>query len=386
MPLPTVRIGKIVHQRQSRICVCFKYDYALIQHIKKLPGYYWSRSKRCWLFPDQPEQLERLLNHLKGHAEIIDETGDTSINQKGLLKQRKFSEENREVLKGFERFLRGRRYAKSTVSTYYTFMADFLDYTGQKPMGEIDNRDVERFAEDILAPFGYSRSSHRQFISALKQLIAFRPDMLIEEVKLNQPRMPVILPSVLSKEEVIRLLINTRNLKHRAALTMIYSSGLRISELLHLKLSNIDIDRRQVFIESGKGHKDRVVIFAENFLPMYHNYIRTYHPLKYFIEGKPGERYSAESIRAIVKRSARLAEIRKRVTPHTLRHSFATHLLENGVDIRYIQELLGHSSPKTTMIYTHVSRKDILSIHSPLDDTLQQLIDKNKNDKNMLLL
>jgi integrase/recombinase XerD len=385
MPLPTVTIEKIVHQRQSRICIRFKYDFDLIQHLKQLDGYYWSRSNKCWLFPDQGEMLEKLHIHLEGHAEIIDNTGEITINQKGLIKQRKITDEKQAILKGLERYLRGRRYAESTINTYYTFIADFFDFMGQKPFIEISNRDVERFAEEILAPFGYSISSHRQFVSALKQLKAYRPDLQMEEIKLIRPRQSVILPTVLSKEEVIRLLINTRNLKHRAALTMIYSSGLRISELLNLELSDIDLDRRQVFVKSGKGRKDRAVIFAESFLPMCQNYLRTYRPIKFFIEGKPGEHYSAESIRAVIKRSARLAGIHKRITPHTLRHSFATHLLENGVDIRYIQELLGHSSPKTTMIYTHVSRKDLMSIHSPLDDALQQLIEDNKSDKNMLL-
>ena len=385
MPFPKVIIEKVVHQRQSRLCVRFKYDFDLIQHIKKLDGYYWSRSNKCWLFPDHAEMLEKLLSHLAGHAEITDKTNETKINQKGLLKQRKISAEKREILKGFERFLRGKRYAESTVDTYKTFIADFFDYTGDKVFGEINGRDIERFAEDILAPFGYSISSHRQFVSALKQLKAFRPDMQIEDINLIRPRHSVVLPTVLSKEEVIRLLISTRNLKHRAALTMIYSSGLRISELLNLKLSDINSERRQVLVRSGKGRKDRIVIFAESFMPMFNNYINTYRPIKYFIEGKPGEKYSPESIRHIIKRSARMAGIRKRVTPHTLRHSFATHLLENGVDIRYIQELLGHSSPKTTMIYTHVSRKDIMSIQSPLDDALQRIVDKNKSDKNMLL-
>jgi len=385
MPLPTVTIEKIVHQRQSRICVRFKYDFDLIQHIKKLDGYYWSSNNKCWLFPDEGDMIEKLVLHLAGHAEVMDKTSETGINQKGLLKQRRISAEKKEILKGFEHFLRGKRYAESTVDTYKTFIADFLNHTGDKAFGEINNRDAERFAEEILAPFGYSISSHRQFVSSLKQLKAYRPDMQIEEINLIRPRQSVILPTVLSKEEVIRLFINTRNLKHRAVLTMIYSSGLRISELLNLELSNIDIDRRQVFVQSGKGRKDRVVIFAESFLPMFRNYMRTYRPIKYFVEGKPGEKYSPESIRHIIKRSAHLAGIRKRITPHTLRHSFATHLLENGVDIRYIQELLGHSSPKTTMIYTHVSRRDLMSIRSPLDEALKQLIDDNKSDTNMLL-
>jgi integrase/recombinase XerD len=385
MPLPALIIDKVVHKRQIRICLRFKYNSAIIRQIKQIEGYRWSSTKKCWHFPDEPGMVQKIKEHLKGYAEITDHTATVNINQKGLLKQRFFTNESQQILIGFEKYLRGRRYSESTVNTYKTFIADFLFFTGKKPFATITHHDVERYAEEVLFPYGYSISSHRQFISAIKQLIAFRPDTQIENVALVSPRKSVMLPIVLSKEEVLKLLIHTRNLKHRAALTMIYSSGLRISELLNLRLADIDTERRQIFIKSGKGRKDRVVIFAESFLPMFRDYIATYQPQRYFVEGKPGHKYSAESIRAIIKRSAHKAGITKRVTPHTLRHSFATHLLENGVDIRYIQELLGHSSPKTTMIYTHVSRKDILSIQSPLDEALQQMIHNDKDKTNMLL-
>ena len=385
LQLPEIKLGKIIHQRRSRITLEFKYDFAIKEHLKKLEGYRWSASKRVWHFPDTDEMLEKIKNHFKGIAVINDEGMRRTVNMKGVIKERNLSVKKLLFLKEYGKYLRGKRLSESTVSTYTTFLADFLDFLGEKTLEDMTNRDIELFGEDILSAFNYSVSTHRQFISAIKQLKKFRPDLPIEDLKLHRPKKSLILPAVLSKEEVMALLINTKNLKHRAALTLIYSSGLRVGELLNLKLDDMDLVRKQIMIRNAKGRKDRVVIFAENFIPLYNNYIMTYRPVKYFIEGSPGKKYSAESIRAVIKRSSLAAGIRKRVTPHTLRHSFATHLLEDGVDLRYIQELLGHTSPKTTMIYTHVSKKDILKIVSPLDKFQQILPEGDKNNNKLLL-
>ena len=165
---------------------------------------------------------------------------------------------------------------------------------------------------------------------------------------------------------------------------MIYASGLRIGELINLRLQDLDIDRRQIAIKSGKGRKDRYVIMAESFLPLLNNYLNTYMPEKYFVEGlQRGAKYTPGSVRNFLKRSCELAGIKKKVTPHTLRHSFATHLLEFGVDLRYIQELLGHSSTETTMLYTHVTRKSLLQIESPLDKVVQGFFAKDKKDEKL---
>ena len=386
MSLPQITIEKIIHKRRVWIAVRFAFDQKIINHIKKLDGYRWSASKKVWYFPDIPGQIQKIKKHFGGIANIIDQTEkEKSFRVKGLIKNRVLSKEKQQLLSGFIQYLKGKRYSESTVHTYSTFVADFLHFIKNKPLEEITAREVERFSEEILVPHRYSINSQRQFISAMKQLKAFVPALAFEQLVLERPRKSRMLPTVLSKEDVLRLLIATKNLKHRAALTMIYASGLRISELLNLKLTDINLERKQIFIRSGKGRKDRVVIFAESFIPMFKNYMATYRPVVFFIEGKPGHRYSAESIRAIIKRSAQRAGLSQRITPHTLRHSFATHLLDNGVDIRYIQELLGHNSPKTTMIYTHVSRKDLMSIRSPLDDALKQVLQKDKRDKNMLL-
>lgn len=215
-------------------------------------------------------------------------------------------------------------------------MADFFDYIKDTPLTTLTNRDVEKFIEDVFIPRKYSISTHRQFISAIKLFKAFYPECKIEEVELKRPKKSQLLPTVLSKEEVIDLLRYTKNLKHRAVLAMIYSAGLRISELLSLKLEHIDVDRRQLTVKNSKGRKDRNIILAQSFIPLMQNYLMSYNPKTYFVEGKPFQQYSAESIRAFLHRSSKIARITKRVTPHTLRHSYATHLLENGIDLRYI--------------------------------------------------
>ena len=189
----------------------------------------------------------------------------------------------------------------------------------------------------------------------------------------------------MSQEEVLRIIQCTLNLKHRAILALIYSCGLRISELINLKLVDFHIDRKQLIVKNGKGRKDRYVSLADSFIPLLSNYYYSYKPKSFFVEGQKGGKYSAESVRKFLKNSCRRANIQKNVTPHTLRHSYATHLLENGVDIRYIQLLLGHSKPETTMIYTHVKRKDLMKIQNPLDIALQKIKNTDNDNEKVLL-
>jgi len=220
----------------------------------------------------------------------------------------------------------------------------------------------------------------------MKLFVTFYPDTKIDNLTLDRPKKSYLLPTVLSNEEIINILRCTKNLKHRAIIAMIYSAGLRISELINLQLSQIDIQRRQIIVKSSKGRKDRNIILAKSCIPLILNYLNTYKPNIFFAEGKPSEKYSPESVRAFLKRSCNAAHITKKVTPHTLRHSYATHLLENGIDLRYIQELLGHAKPETTMIYTHVSKKDLLKIESPLDVAVKKIaLDTNKQNTTRLI-
>ena len=210
-------------------------------------------------------------------------------------------------------------------------------------------------------------------VSSLTHFAYFYPACSINVEKISMPKKDKKLPVVLSIEEVLLLLQLTKNLKHRTVLAMLYGSGLRIGELINLKLSDFDFKRKQLHIKNAKGRKDRYTTIAESLFPLLKNYHNTYKPKIYFIENPKGGKYSPESIRAFLRKSTKAAGITKAVTPHTLRHSYATHMLEQGIDIRYIQELLGHSRPETTMIYTHVTRKDLQEIKSPLDNAIKKL-------------
>jgi integrase/recombinase XerD len=175
------------------------------------------------------------------------------------------------------------------------------------------------------------------------------------------------LPVVLSKNEVSAMLSNIHNIKHKCMVGLLYSAGLRVGELLNLKIKDIDSDRMLIRVEGAKGNKDRLTILSKTVLFDLRSYYRQYRPKELLFEGPKGSRYSPTSVRKIVKRIAGLSKIRKPVKPHTLRHSFATHLLEDGTDLRYIQALLGHSSSKTTEIYTHVATNIVKGIKSPID-------------------
>jgi len=186
---------------------------------------------------------------------------------------------------------------------------------------------------------------------------------------------------VLSKDEVTRLLDSVRNRKHRAILMLVYSAGLRVSEVVRLKLEDIDVRRRLIHIKGSKGRKDRYTLLSSVALEVLRDYYRFYRPRKWLFPGKRKDRHiSARAVQKVVTATGKRAGIRKKLTTHTLRHSFATHLLENGTDLRYIQELLGHKSSKTTQIYTHVTRKDLVRIVSPLDRIASGQIDNGNID------
>lgn len=185
----------------------------------------------------------------------------------------------------------------------------------------------------------------------------------------HRPKMAHVLPNVLSKEEIKRILNAPKNIKHKAMLCLLYSCGLRRSEILNLKISHVDSKRKLLIIKQAKGKKDRVVPLSEKIIVQLQEYYKLYRPKIWLFEGqKPEENYNERSLASVLKQALAISKIKKPVTLHWLRHSYATHLLENGTDLRYIQEILGHKSSKTTEIYTHVSTKSLQNIKSPFDD------------------
>ena len=370
---PIIFLEEKIHRKNNQLLIKFDYDETLISLIRSIQGTSWSKSLKAWYILNTKDNLNIILKLFEKITTI-----DFSKIGKNAPFKRNLTEEQKQLLNQFYLFLKGKRYSQSTIQTYTFFIADFINFHTKTPLAELTNRAVELFIETVFMERNYSVSSQRQFISALKIFTVFCPQTKIHNLSLERPKKSRMLPSVLSQEEVLRIIQLTKNLKHRAIIVLLYSSGLRIGEVTNLLLKNIDILRRQIKVEKGKGRKDRFVVLATSYLPLLQNYLTTFKPALYFIEGPTGKKYSESSIRKFLFKSVQKAGISKKVTPHTLRHSYATHLLENGVGLRHIQELLGHAKPETTMIYTHVAKKDLLDIQSPLDTIL---LDLNKNDK-----
>jgi integrase/recombinase XerD len=383
MSLPVITIKDIEHRKAHCIGMYFSYNTELIGIVKKIDRVRWSASQRCWYALYSKDLPGKIIYYLKKYTQVNDLTDPDFRLTDRRTKLQKLDENQQKIVRQFKGYLEARRYSKSTLGTYTTYIASFLGYAN-KPLETITSRDIETFCETEFANKNLAISTHRQFFGALK---LFKEHFKLSGLEISEnlrPSKSSFLPVVLSMEEILDLLRVTKNTKHRMILAMIYSGGLRISELLNLKLADIDIDRRQIRIRQAKGRKDRYVVLAESILPLLENYLTSYSPVKYFVEGKPGISYSAESVRAFLRRSCTAAQIKKRVTPHTLRHSYATHLLESGVDLRYIQELLGHQSPKTTMIYTHVRTKSLTQVQSPLDAAVKHFINNDKNNNKLL--
>lgn len=224
-----------------------------------------------------------------------------------------------------------------------------------------------RFNCEYILERKLSAAYQSQFINALKLFYLINKNHKLELDKLPRPQQGYKLPKVISEEEVAMLLNVTENVKHKTMLALIYSAGLRRSELLNLKITDIDSKRMMISIRNGKGTKDRNVPLSEVVLIMLRSYYTLYKPKDYLFEGQYGDSYTGRSLELVLKKALKLSGIRKNVTLHMLRHSYATHLLEAGTNLRHIQELLGHKSPATTQIYTHVSKEQLSKITSPLD-------------------
>lgn len=272
------------------------------------------------------------------------------------------------TLQTIEENMRIRRYSKSTISTYKSCIAKYLAYTQKQSLDATAEETVRLFMYEIVSK-GFSRSTQNQYINAIKYYLEkfIRLDQKFF-VEIERPKKAKKLPKVFSRDEVKRIFAAVKNLKHRAVLTMIYAHGLRVGEVLALRIENIDSDRQLLHILEGKGCKDRQVPLSQKALKLLREYYIAYRPTTYLFEGKPSEPYSAQSVLAILKRAAHKARIYRHVTTHMLRHSYATHLMEKGTDTRVIQRLLGHGSIKTTQIYTHVSRDHLSTVVSPFDD------------------
>ena len=276
---------------------------------------------------------------------------------------------NAELLERFADYMKEKRYSINTVSSYIECLRIFFNFYPSKHYLEIDNNDIALFNRDYILKQKLSATYQGQFINAIKLFYEKIPrkKLIIEHIE--RPRKGSPLPKVLSKEDVSKLLLATENIKHKAILSLIYACGLRRGELLNMQITDIDSKRNVINIRHAKGDKDRIVPLSEKILTLLREYFKQYRPKKWLFEGQiAGTQYAETSVNHIFQRAKKKAKVTMPCTLHTLRHCYATHLLEAGTDIRYIQALLGHKHSKTTEIYTHVTTKSIQKIKSPFDD------------------
>jgi len=269
----------------------------------------------------------------------------------------------------FKNYMHYRRYSQSTIKTYSDALEVFFRFYQHKQLESLTIEDIIHFNSEYILRKNLSASYQNQVINAIKLFYRNRFNRTMEVDYIQRPRREKRLPNVLSKEEVKAILEAPTNLKHRAMLSLIYACGLRRSELLNLTLKDVLSDRNLIFVRQSKGKKDRMVPISLKIIEMLREYYKAYKPKTWLFEGQfPNTKYSEKSLENVLKQSLAKAKITKKVSLHWLRHSYATHLLESGTDLRYIQELLGHSSSRTTELYTHVSTRNLQQIRSPFDD------------------
>jgi integrase/recombinase XerD len=371
--MKTIEIDIADIDGQKRIRLFFPFDKEIIELIKTIPGARWHPKMGCWHISTIYGPAYKLDYRFQYQIRFVPYNDKTFSQEEEKIKAHKSPSLQKPTAKNnlmeeFVKTLKIRNYSPKTVKTYTSQFRLFMQYYNGSNINDLSGKEIREYLLYLLEKKKASFSHENQAINAIKfyyeKILGKEP----ETYYIQRPKSEKKLPVVLSEEEVTEILKNICNLKHRCILYTIYSGGLRLSEVLNLKPKDIDSKRRMIVIRHGKGAKDRVTLLSERLIPMLREYYRKYKPKVWLFEGKDHARYSARSVQEILKAAVRNTRIRKKVTVHTLRHSFATHLLEHGIDLTYIQEFLGHSNIKTTLIYTHITTKGIDKIKSPLDN------------------
>ena len=369
---PKITLKKGTHKNQAVIRIEFPLNAELTDKLRKQFPAVWSQTMRCWYMAENKFNLGLFFNAFNGTA-FIDYSA-LKIVQKPVYTERiKRDYSHRQSIKlpkGYIELLKQKRYSESTIKTYSAYFKDFMHYFSEKVLAEVTSEEINSYLLELINKWDISTSEQNQRINAIKFFYerVLRNERHIYEIE--RPRRERQLPGVLSKTEVSAILKATENVKHKTIISVIYSCGLRRSESIDLKVKDIDSKRMMIKISGAKGKKDRYVQLSEGLLKLLRNYYKEYKPKVWLFEGQKGGQYTAESITSLLKAAAFKAGLTKRVHPHMLRHSFATHQLEQGIDIRFIQSWLGHESVKTTQRYTHVSEHNFKNFKNPLDEML----------------
>lgn len=369
-----ITLKHLLINNKKYIGLQFNSDKVLNSLVKDLDNLKWSNYYGMFCIPNNKKQIDSIFKLFKGVAWINTNYFFDKSNSKNLDEDfdvQWFRKRDRPLSykicpDSYLDKLELKKYANNTVRTYVSCFERFINFYNDRQIDQLNETDIRDYIKTLIQN-NWSTSYINQSINSIKFYYEIVLGMPNRFYKIERPRKQKKLPTVLSSYE-IKLLINaTNNIKHRCVISLLYSAGLRRSELLNLKITNIDSDRMLVKVEDSKGKKDRYTLLAQSTLDDLRTYYKKYKPQNYLFEGQKSEKYSATSIAKIISNAIEKTKIKKHVTAHTLRHSFATHLLENGTDLRYIQLLLGHSSTKTTEIYTHVASHNFNSIKNPLD-------------------
>jgi site-specific recombinase XerD len=368
-----------IKKESSQIRVSFPYNPKYIAKLKELSGYRWHPEGKYWSFPYSEKTLKRILLTFRNEVVDVDSTLQISSGQK-FGKQ---LSNQPQITEAVEKELKLRGYSQKTRKAYLHHIERYINYFAKCPK-ELDENLIKQYMLYLIDEEKVSRSYHNQAISAIK----FLYDSVLKTPKVvgsfPRPRKERKLPVILSREDVIRLIQSVDNVKHKVILMLTYSAGLRVSEVVRLRVEDIHSKRGMIHIRSSKGRKDRYTILSNTGLEVLKEYWNKYRPKNWLFPGaKESNHITTRTVEKILETARQKAGIPKHITVHTLRHSFATHLLESGTDLRYIQELLGHKSSKTTEIYTHVSEKDIARIRSPLDTTMEKRGDDVKKKESV---
>ena len=341
------------HYNKDVIFIRFEYSLELNERAKKLVGVRWSSSKKAWYV------LDSALYRKKFGLEPKSIVGKDVLAHIHLI--------NQPALQRLIETLQLRAYSQNTLITYRNEFAQLLHTLKDKNVDDLTQDRIRSYFLYCVNTLKLSENTIHSRLNAIK----FYFEQVLKREKfffdIPRPKKPSILPKVINAKDIKQLFEVTINLKHNTMLKLCYGLGLRVSEIVNLKIKDIDSKNMQVFIERAKGKKDRYANLPESILEQLRAYFLEYRPKIYLFEGQYGDQYSIRSAQNVFKDALRKAKINKTIGIHGLRHSFATHLLESGTDVTFIQELLGHKDIKTTLRYIHVSKKSIKNIKSPLD-------------------
>jgi integrase/recombinase XerD len=368
----------MIDEADDKLVIKFtgRYDPEWIREIKSFGNAWFDYKRKEWVLDWSRLAVDSLSDYFSSHdvevsvrKNVVTAAIKGNREEKGMeIRDRELDGETMQGVENVRRYLSEKRYSARTIESYISLIILFFKYFIPRKPADLTEEDISDFFNDYVLFNKYSSSYQNQIISGLKIYFRLNGIGRIDSSVFGRPRKRRTLPKVFSKDEVQKILNSVRNNKHRLLLWMIYSCGLRRSEVTNIKMKDLDRQRGILNILEAKGKVDRFVPVSGKVWEKIDEYVRIYHPSYWLFEGQTGGKYSSESVYRVFKQALKNAGIRKEVGVHSLRHSYATHLHESGLDIRYIQELLGHKSTRTTEIYTHVSRRNLIAVRSPIED------------------